>query len=90
MSDLEYARPRRRADRWMRFVLLFMQVHAIVVFVWSFALFWLTVAQVGIEVAKTGSFDDDYVWSLNYSVPPLMLATVAWAACGILRRMISA
>src|SRR5687767_1299441 len=89
MSELEYARPRPRADRVMRFVLLFMQVNAIIVFAASFALFWMTAAQVAGEVAQTGSFDDDYVWSFTYSVNPLMLATIAWAACGILRRMLS-
>ena len=89
MSELEYARPRPRADRWIRVVLLLMQVTALVVFAGSFALFWMTAAQVGIEVAQTQSFDDDFVWSFSYSVQPLMLSTIAWAACGILRRMLN-
>ena len=89
MTELEYARPRGRADRWISFVLLLMQVTALVVFAGSFALFWWTAAQVGIEVARTGSFDDDFVWSFTYSVQPLMLATIAWTGCGILRRMLN-
>jgi hypothetical protein len=89
MTELDYARPRARADRLMRFVLLFMQVNAMFVFLGSFALFWITVAQVGIEVVQTGSFDDDFVRSFTYSTHPMMLATIAWATCGILRRMLT-
>jgi hypothetical protein len=89
MSELEYARPRGRTHRLMRFVLLLMQVNAIFVFVWSFVWFWMTIAGIGIELVKTRSFDDDYMYWLNYSVQPLLLATIAWAACGICRRMLS-
>ena len=90
MSELDYARPRARADRLMGVVLLLMQVNAIVVFVWSFVAFWLNFARLGIELGKTRTFDGDYVYAFGYSASPLMLSTIAWAACGIFRRMLSA
>ena len=91
MSELEYAPPRPggRADRWISVVLLVMQVTALVVFAGNFVLFWWTATQVAIEVAIGGDWDDDYLYSFTYSASPLMMSTIAFAACGILRRMLN-
>jgi hypothetical protein len=58
------------------------------VFVAAFVCFWLTVAQMAADVARTGNLDDDYIYLFNYTVPPLLLAIIAWATCTLLRRQL--
>ena len=87
MTRLDYASPRSRANRLAGFFLLFVQINAVTVFAISGLGFWMAIAGIGIEIARTGTFDDDYFYHLTNTAPPLMLSSVAWTACQILRRM---